>query len=156
MSRGLGKWERFVMDALTYPTEDKHHDEFFLWSYHFNDIVGLYFTSGHGNTSPEEGGLLESACYSKLDAKEICIYQSIARAVRSLERKGFIKSDIVPPDPREKRDFAEDGIFLKDYKEVSFNNKCLAKGIPWQLKYLNKRFWKKKTRHLFINKNGGI
>lgn len=144
MSRGLGKWERFVMDALTFPTYSKNYDKFYLFPYDkVEELVALYLTTGNGNTSPEDcGGTDVDPAYSRLDKKQRCAYQSICRAVRSLENKGFIKSEKVAPDPLEKKDFADDGVYLKDRKKVSFNVKCLAKGIPWQLKYLNKRLVK--------------
>lgn len=143
MSRGLGKWERFVMDAVTYLGYDKLHDEYFLHSYGIPDLVALYQSAGHGYTDFETlDDIATIKFYKDLNAKEKSIYQSITRSIRSLERKGFIKSKIEPPDPLLKQDMAEDGITVKDHKIVEFNVKCLAKGIPWQLKYLNKRLVK--------------
>jgi len=40
---------------------------------------------------------------------------------------------------------------------VFFNPKCLDNGIPWQLKYLNKRLKViNKFKHLFITDLGGL
>jgi len=131
------------MDALTFPTYDKGHDEYYLFPYEgVEEIISLYWGFGHGNTSPENEGYIKHYYYKDLNKKQRSVYQSICRAVRSLERKGFVNTESVSPDPIEKRDFAEDGIYLKDRKKVIFNSKCLAKGIPWQLKYLNKRLVK--------------
>ena len=132
VSRGLGKWERFIMDRITRYAGDVDY----FAAYSIGELVSLYYDREHGKTA-EEIGFINQYTYSSLDKNGKCIYQSLARAARSLERKGFIKRTWIelgysPNIPEEERT-------LLGYKAVGFNDKCLANGTPWQLRYLNKR-----------------
>ena len=144
MSRGLGETERKVMDIVTYPNVDDWINirEILLVCVGSDDTKDLSFNEGIEKLCCHD----DHACYiycrwsiqKSLGKGGRVFYQSLMRAIRSLERKGFIVSQLEDADGIPKEELKETPLT----KKISFNSKCLNGSIPWQLKYLNKRLTK--------------
>ncbi len=152
MSRGLGEKERFIIDVLTHDAPD-------FSEFEEGYIFGFYRLGINNFEDIPAEGICTDLLLSN-DKKDVCLYMSVIRALRSLEKKGFICSRSRSAKERfgdwysdVLEDAKEDGWRVRGDRVFSFNVKCLVK-FPWQLKYLNKRLSRKKgVKHLNINEN---
>lgn len=149
MSRGLGKIEKDIMKIVTYPNVES-------WI-NIREIISILDDEWYENDIEVKGmsvnQKIKHFCVhddkpylycrwplqKSLTKEGKVFYQSLMRAIRSLERKGFIESQIedMGLSDSQKEEIKEDLKEAPMTKEIRFNNKCLINGIPWRLKYLN-------------------
>lgn len=156
MSKGLGKIERKIMNIVTYPNVSEWINLREIIQI-IDDIEPPVYEELKGKSFNEkikflccrEGQFIYCRCRFVFEGKEgISFYQSLMRALRSLERKGFILSQMenlynfLCGRQKDDEEFKRESKENPPVKEISFNTKCLINGIPWQLKYLNKRLTK--------------
>ena len=148
MSRGLGKWERYVIDALTYYDPD---GEAFVTSYSISHLVNLYFNAKTGKSSPEQLGIFNVVSYHHMIPKQKSVYQAISRAVRSLEKKGVVTKRIVPDgcDPENDNKMVwEKWVDIIDLFDK--RNKCIINKNHYLTKCLTEMRKVKTANRLFI------